>query len=756
MTGRGSARAPVPLIVGLEHIAARSGGLNRVVAEHMRARETNGIVGSALVLGREEMDEGAGDANVIRVWGRGGMLGRLASIYQAVRARDGEFDILISHFALTGLPAALASRRPVIMAFHGPWAAEAKAVGATDGRVRVARAVEKLVYRRSDAFITDSRSFRDCLVDDYGVHPGAVTAIPLGVDLERFRVTPPASARAMLDLPARAFIVVCVRRLVPRMGHETLIRAWQEMATDDDVLLIAGDGPVRGELGDLVERLGLSGSVRLLGHVSDEDLPLLYAAADVSVIPTLELEGFGLISLESMACGTPVIASAQGGLLEALDGSAAHTLVPPGDVRALTEALACRRAASNPDERLAARAHAETFSWDAQVAETDALAARVVTGPPARPWRVVVVDHCAKPSGGQIAMERLISALGHRASVHILVGEDGPMVARWRAAGATVEIQPLPGALADFKREAGRLGGLRTLTAVGVAAGRLAGRLRDLRPDVVHCNSAKACIYGALAARPLGLPVVWHVRDRIDAEYLPASTAAVIGRAAAVLPTQVVANSQSTLDTIPRLPRPGIVSYSPIPDQPTAQYPGAPVIGIAGRIADWKGHAVLLRAVASLDDLPDVRVRVAGAPLFGEEPLLRDLQALADQLGVADRVEWLGHVDDLGVERGSWGVAVHASTIAEPFGMSVVEAMASGLPTIATVGGGPSEVITTGVDGVLVPPGDPEQLAVALRRVLGDPEFARSLGRAATVRARAFSPGTSAETVLRAWTTAAR
>lgn len=101
-------------------------------------------------------------------------------------------------------------------------------------------------------------------------------------------------------------MLFCIRRLVRRMGIDRLIHAMAEVVKShpDVRLFIGGDGPMRAEYEALIDELGLIKNVTLLGRVSDEKLVQYYQAADISVVPTLALEGFGLITVESLACGT--------------------------------------------------------------------------------------------------------------------------------------------------------------------------------------------------------------------------------------------------------------------------------------------------------------------------------------------------------------------------------------------------------------------------------------------------------------------
>jgi len=136
--------------------------------------------------------------------------------------------------------------------------------------------------------------------------------------------------------------VLAVRRLVRRMGLEDLITAMLTVRerVPEILLLIAGKGPLAEALSARVQALGLKNSVRLLGFVSDEELPLAYRAADLTVVPTVALEGFGLIAVESLAAGTPVLVTPVGGLPEVVRDLSPGLVLSATGAGPLSEGLA--------------------------------------------------------------------------------------------------------------------------------------------------------------------------------------------------------------------------------------------------------------------------------------------------------------------------------------------------------------------------------------------------------------------------------
>ncbi len=365
--------------------------------------------------------------------------------------------------------------------------------------------------------------------------------------------------------------------------------------------------------------------------------------------------------------------------------------------------------------------------------------------------RVVYLDHVSRLSGGELALFDLLRALRHEVNAHVVLGEEGPLVQRLREDGVSVEVLPLEPRLRDLRRSDVRAAGLdaRAVLALPPYVLQLGRRLRALRPDLVHTNSLKSALYGGLAGRLARVPVVWHLRDRISEDYLPASAVHLVHLAARLLPSAVVANSRSTLKTLPNLRHAAVVHNPVEPPAMAGKAEGAPLtVGIVGRLAPWKGQHVFLQAFATAFRGSEVRGRIVGAALFGEEEYERTLHESARELGIAQQVEFRGFREDVWSELAEFDVLVHASGVPEPFGRVVLEGMVAGLPVVAANEGGPAELITPAVDGLLVPPGDAAALAAALELLAADPDLRRRLGEAARERSRAFTPERAAAELL--------
>ena len=236
-----------------------------------------------------------------------------------VNNEGGEYDVIVSHYWLSGLVGEQLSARwalPHITSFHT--LAEVKR-RARPGEVEIPEraAGERQIARNADRVVAWSAHERDLLSDLYGADKDHVLIIPPGVDTKMFRPHDKQASRKKLGLPGSGKILMYVGRVERLKGIEILIQAVAGMEEEDDVTLLivggADSDPERHRLNDVVDRLGITDRVKFLPSVKQEQLPEYYSAADVCVFPSY-YESFGLAALESMACGTPVVASRVGGL----------------------------------------------------------------------------------------------------------------------------------------------------------------------------------------------------------------------------------------------------------------------------------------------------------------------------------------------------------------------------------------------------------------------------------------------------------
>jgi glycosyltransferase involved in cell wall biosynthesis len=351
--------------------------------------------------------------------------------------------------------------------------------------------------------------------------------------------------------------------------------------------------------------------------------------------------------------------------------------------------------------------------------------------------RALMVMPLAHMRGGaELALRNLV-CFGNFHSIEWLVVflEHGPMVDELIRHGVATAVVP-----------AGRF---RQVTRTSATVLRIARLAKRHRADVVVSWMSKGQLYGGAAAALARVPATWY-------QVGTPSAGSRLERMAALLPARAIltcsgAGATAQGGVVPRRPvrvvYPGIALDRFDPDSvPTPrearQLVGlseeGPVIGTVGRLQRWKGMHLFIEALPSILKVhPRAHCVVIGERHDLEPGYLRSLQELVRTLGLAERVRLLEQRSSpLWIQAMDVVVGVSEN---EPFGIVVVEAMALAKPVVAGNTGGPTEVITDGKDGVLVPYGDPGALARAVVQLLSDPDLAARTGAAAHNRAQDFS-----------------
>ncbi len=246
------------------------------------------------------------------------------------------------------------------------------------------RLTEYAALRTAQRVVVMSEYMRGELASVHSRGTPPVVIIPGGVDLRHFRPAEDRMAvRRALGLPADCLLFLTVRDLHPRMGLEALIRAVDALREALPLMLVVGgQGPLRAALEAQVGRMGLADHVRFAGHIAEADLPRYYQAADCFVLPTRALEGFGLVTVEALACGTPVLGTPVGATPEILAPLAPELLVADASPEALSDGI--RRVVPllrNEAFRARCRAHVEArYDWETAVDRLEDLLAGLTPG----------------------------------------------------------------------------------------------------------------------------------------------------------------------------------------------------------------------------------------------------------------------------------------------------------------------------------------------------------------------------------------
>lgn len=376
--------------------------------------------------------------------------------------------------------------------------------------------------------------------------------------------------------------------------------------------------------------------------------------------------------------------------------------------------------------------------------------------PPSPPFRILVIGHDAGLGGAQLSLLDILARLDPvRYRPLLVVPTPGPFVAAARKRGFRcwwgVTQRWVFFRKRDFAARPWRLlahpwpWAVLSLATLPLRLAALAALAKIWKIDLIYSNTVTVAD-GALLSRLLGLPHVWHLRESVDGNRdldfpwpVPALPAFILKHSRRVIVNSDALRQRLFGDSRPEslrviwngvdLDAIGVESAAPLP---TDIPPQARLTGICGRLGENKGIDVYLQAVARLGDgYNDVHHLVIGAGPAGQ---LAKLRALAVRLGIGERVHFLGYRDDAPALLGRLAVLVSASQ-RETFGRTLVEAMAQGVPVVATRSGGPEEIVEEGKSGFLIDVGDFEAIAERMARLLSDPALAASFGAAGRQRA---------------------
>ena len=494
-------------------------------------------------------------------------------------------------------------------------------------------------------------------------------------------------------------------------------------------LWVVGDGPERKALELQARRQRVD--ARFVGMVGRDALPGYWEKAAAVVLPSTQGEGLPNALLEAMAAGVPPIATALPGVEELVDG--VGRVVPVGDAASLAGALA---GLADPVERrrlaAAARSRAATRAFGVIARELEGVL-EAAARPAPRVW--LVAPDPGSPGGvAAVARQVLVSPLSRSYRLCMFpTYRRGSTVARvWRAA---------------------------------MGLGRIAAGLVVRPPDLVHIKVAsrgsfarKVTVGGLCRLR--GVPVLVHVHGGGFDRFVEGSPGTVQRLAHWLLEStpQVLSLSERWAERLrPLFPRARIdvlsnpVEVARFDDLARARFasnhPGEPLALFLGDLVERKGVYDLVAAWAEVvRAVPKARLVLCGS---GEIDRVR---AAAEAAGVGDRVElpgWVGHEEKRRL-LGAATLFVLPSYI-EGVPISLLEAMASGLPSVVTPVGGVLDAVADGTEAVVVAPGDRAALAQATIRILTTPAFARGLGEGARRRVEAFDIGAYADRLDRVY-----
>ncbi|SNT02437.1 Glycosyltransferase involved in cell wall bisynthesis [Geodermatophilus pulveris] len=617
--------------------------------------------------------------------------------------------------------------------------------GDLERRGRVRQLADAVLDRVTDAYFGVAQAQVPYLVRELGLPHRKVRIIHNGVDPSQFDGRADPVTKAGLGLLEDDLVVGIVAALRPEKDHETFLRAAALVAETEARarFLVVGDGQRRAGLEETARRLGIADRVVFAG--ARGDVASLLSVIDVFVLSSFTIECLPMALLEAMASSRPAVCTAVGGIPELLEDGVTGYLVPPRDPAALADKLIGLLGAE--DERLAfgaaARARVEAeFTLERSVGEAQRQLLGIASPPRAgdavrRPLRLALVLDETSVGGVELLMRDVFRAFDPAVVEPCLVSlrTPGPLAEEFRAAGFPVHVMGRSGKF-----------DLRTLP-------RLVRTLRRGRTDAVlvtHHHRASLAL-GRLAARLARVPVTLvavHDMDLtgVGGRVLPRWAAATLRETDALI---LLAPSQGEYlhreEGVGRRPWsrtrevviPNGVTVGPLPDEAARAAArarlGLPVdafvVGIVARLSAQKAHHVLFEAFAILRrSHPAARLVVVGGG-----PRERELRALATSLGLGDSVQFTGILRDVPTVLPAFDVSC-LSSVHEGVPMAVIEAMASGIPVVATDCGALRDIVVDGEHGHLVPVGNAKALADRLGELAEDPRRRQRMGTAARRR----------------------
>ncbi len=728
-----------------------AGGAERVVAEYTKWHDRSCYEPEVCcVLSSGPFADSVAATGVpVHVLGRKSRIDLRAIVTLATIIRRGRFDVVHNHnftALAAGLPASILGRaRCVVRTEHN--------VVHTRGPAR--HYLSRAAALSEDAQIAVSAAVRRAHTECRRIPRARFVTIRNGIDEERLVPgADRAAVRRELGLPDDAVVCLNIGSLTEQKNRRTLLDATARLSDIEALrVLVVGSGPEKEELEARVGELGLSGRVLFLGQRLD--VPDLLAASDIFVLSS-DWEGLPITILEAMASGVPCVATAVGGVPEALTDGVTGLTVEPGRPGALADGI--RTLARDPElrARMAGAARDEfeqRFRAEQMVRQTEALydmalAGRAALAPAGRIKILYVIGQLGR-GGAERQTAELVSRLPGDLFEPVVCCLHGPDVLGDEMEDAGVRVVYLG-------KRRGVLSG---------ATLRLADLIRRERPAVLHSYLFSANWRGLLAGRLMRVPLIISSVRNVDIH--SKSPTVAIEWALSGLTDRVIANAEAVKDYVSRrhlIPAEKIhVVYNGVSlARANGRGEGEGALGSAGaheigeaqasdrasvsaRVSGRGGCVAMIASLTPKKDhgtfLEAARMVSAELPgtrflLVGDGELRNELAGRVRSMGLSDAVELPGATDDIASLLSRIDVSVLTS-LKEGCSNVILESMAAGCPLVVTDVGGNRELIEAGTSGYLVPPGDAAGIARRVLELLKDPDLRHRMGQAGRARVRA-------------------
>lgn len=364
---------------------------------------------------------------------------------------------------------------------------------------------------------------------------------------------------------------------------------------------------------------------------------------------------------------------------------------------------------------------------------------------------ILFITHVGNPGGAEIKMLKICQAL--KKSVTVLQLQEGSISNLCKNMDINSFVLTMPKEFLEFKRTSGLFYAFKMIPKVLFFSLSLQRFFKKY--DVLVCMSQKAFVFSVIANFFTRAKLVWYMNDLVSEDHFNTKLVKISIWLSNLFADHVVLNSHASREAWVMYGGNSLrssVSFSGVDIDEIDEYlkrcsdiseikkkcspDGKPLIGIFGRISEWKGQDVFIQTVAKM---PNVRGLIVGGAQFGEEDLENRLKSMVYQFGADDRITFVGHSNEVPLFMAACDVIAHCSTKPEPFGRTIVEAMLCSKPVIATNAGGAKEIIVSGVSGELIPMNSIDDLIGAISKCICDKKYAELLSKNARTRGQLFS-----------------
>ena len=357
--------------------------------------------------------------------------------------------------------------------------------------------------------------------------------------------------------------------------------------------------------------------------------------------------------------------------------------------------------------------------------------------------KILFLDQSGKPGGAELCLIDIAKPYGDRALIGLFA--DGPFKHLLQQNHIPVEV--LATQVIQVHKESSLVQGLKSLGQLAPLITKVVKKAREY--DLIYANTQKALVVGALASFFSRRPLVYHLHDILSTEHFSQTNLRIAVNLANRFASLIIANSQASQTAFLQAGgRSDIIEVvyngfdakiyqtdeSDINKlQQQLGLSGKFVVGHFSRLAPWKGQHILIDALAKCPQ--EVTAILVGDALFGEQDYVQQLHQQVTQLGLENRVKFLGFRSDIPQLMAACDLVAHTSTSPEPFGRVIVEAMLCGKPVVAAKAGGAMELVEHGLNGFLVTPGEPQELAQVIITCLQETEITATIANNARTSA---------------------